>query len=68
MGVDFLGFAYAATVAAGGIMGYAKAGELFALFIILSIFTELMKKLVTLRLSSPLATKNYLRYRHIKKM
>lgn len=26
MGVDILGFAYAATVAAGGIMGYAKAG------------------------------------------
>lgn len=29
MGVDFLGFAYAATVAAGGIMGYAKAGIYF---------------------------------------
>lgn len=28
MGVDFLGFAYAATVAAGGIMGYAKAGSI----------------------------------------
>ncbi|KAI8432757.1 hypothetical protein MSG28_013716 [Choristoneura fumiferana] len=27
MGVDFFGFAYAATVAAGGIMGYAKAGS-----------------------------------------
>ncbi|KPJ07698.1 hypothetical protein RR48_11254 [Papilio machaon] len=27
MGVDILGFAYAATVAAGGIMGYAKAGQ-----------------------------------------
>lgn len=26
MGVDLFGFAYAATVAAGGIMGYAKAG------------------------------------------
>lgn len=26
MGLDLLGFAYAATVAAGGIMGYAKAG------------------------------------------
>ncbi|KAH9637360.1 hypothetical protein HF086_011973 [Spodoptera exigua] len=26
MGVDILSFAYAATVAAGGIMGYAKAG------------------------------------------
>lgn len=25
MGVDLLGFAYAATVAAGGIMGYVKA-------------------------------------------
>lgn len=29
MGLDILGFAYAATVAAGGIMGYAKAGKLF---------------------------------------
>ncbi|XP_072948429.1 transmembrane protein 14 homolog [Epargyreus clarus] len=28
MGVDLLGFAYAATVAAGGIMGYAKAGSI----------------------------------------
>ncbi|CAG9792660.1 unnamed protein product [Diatraea saccharalis] len=28
MGVDFLSFAYAATVAAGGIMGYAKAGSI----------------------------------------
>ncbi|XP_063629442.1 transmembrane protein 14C [Cydia splendana] len=28
MGVDFFGFAYAATVAAGGIMGYAKAGSI----------------------------------------
>ncbi|CAH2057233.1 unnamed protein product, partial [Iphiclides podalirius] len=28
MGVDILGFAYAATVAAGGIMGYAKAGSI----------------------------------------
>ncbi|XP_035452361.1 transmembrane protein 14C [Spodoptera frugiperda] len=27
MGVDILSFAYAATVAAGGIMGYAKAGS-----------------------------------------
>ncbi|XP_026332663.1 transmembrane protein 14C isoform X1 [Hyposmocoma kahamanoa] len=27
MGLDLLGFAYAATVAAGGIMGYAKAGS-----------------------------------------
>lgn len=36
MGVDILGFAYAATVAAGGIMGYAKAGEvpMFARFCI----------------------------------
>lgn len=29
MGLDILGFAYAATVAAGGIMGYAKAGIFF---------------------------------------
>ncbi|CAH0717849.1 unnamed protein product, partial [Brenthis ino] len=28
MGIDILGFAYAATVAAGGIMGYAKAGSI----------------------------------------
>ncbi|XP_045762007.1 transmembrane protein 14C isoform X1 [Maniola jurtina] len=28
MGVDILSFAYAATVAAGGIMGYAKAGSI----------------------------------------
>lgn len=28
MAIDFIGFAYAATVAAGGIMGYAKAGEI----------------------------------------
>ncbi|XP_049880289.1 transmembrane protein 14C [Pectinophora gossypiella] len=28
MGLDLLGFAYAATVAAGGIMGYAKAGSI----------------------------------------
>lgn len=28
MPVDLIGFAYAATVAAGGIMGYAKAGNL----------------------------------------
>lgn len=26
MGLDIIGFAYAATVAAGGVMGYAKAG------------------------------------------
>lgn len=26
MPVDYIGFAYAATVAAGGIIGYAKAG------------------------------------------
>lgn len=29
MGIEILGFAYAATVAAGGIMGYAKAGKCF---------------------------------------
>ncbi|KAG6461313.1 transmembrane protein 14C [Manduca sexta] len=28
MGVDLIGFAYAATVAAGGMMGYAKAGSI----------------------------------------
>lgn len=28
MGIDILGFAYAASVAAGGIMGYAKAGSI----------------------------------------
>ncbi|XP_044743351.1 transmembrane protein 14C-like [Chrysoperla carnea] len=28
MAIDFIGFAYAATVAAGGIMGYAKAGSI----------------------------------------
>ncbi|CAH2097711.1 unnamed protein product [Euphydryas editha] len=28
MGIDILSFAYAATVAAGGIMGYAKAGSI----------------------------------------
>ncbi|XP_041981079.1 transmembrane protein 14C [Aricia agestis] len=28
MGLDIIGFAYAATVAAGGIMGYAKAGSI----------------------------------------
>ena len=27
MTIDYVGFAYAATVAAGGIMGYAKAGN-----------------------------------------
>lgn len=27
MPVDYIGFAYAATVAAGGIIGYAKAGK-----------------------------------------
>lgn len=27
MPVDYVGFAYAATVAAGGIIGYAKAGK-----------------------------------------
>lgn len=32
MGVDILSFAYAATVAAGGIMGYAKAGSFFSIF------------------------------------
>lgn len=30
MGLDLLGFAYAATVAAGGIMGYAKAGMFYS--------------------------------------
>lgn len=37
MTVDYIGFAYAATVAAGGIIGYAKAGmnnvQLFVSFI-----------------------------------
>ncbi|CAG9124951.1 unnamed protein product [Plutella xylostella] len=28
MGIDIVGIAYAATVAAGGIMGYAKAGSI----------------------------------------
>lgn len=28
MPVDWFGYVYAATVAAGGIMGYAKAGKL----------------------------------------
>ncbi|XP_026499393.1 transmembrane protein 14C [Nymphalis io] len=28
MGLDIIGFAYAATVAAGGVMGYAKAGSI----------------------------------------
>lgn len=28
MAIDWFGYAYAATVAAGGIMGYAKAGML----------------------------------------
>jgi hypothetical protein len=28
MPIDFVGFAYAATVAAGGIVGYAKAGKI----------------------------------------
>lgn len=27
MGIDFAGFAYAAAVAAGGILGYIKAGK-----------------------------------------
>lgn len=27
MAIDYVGYVYAATVAAGGIMGYAKAGE-----------------------------------------
>lgn len=27
MAIDWFGYAYAATVAAGGIMGYAKAGK-----------------------------------------
>lgn len=31
MGVDYVGYAYAATVAAGGIMGYAKAGQYYRL-------------------------------------
>lgn len=29
MPVDYIGFAYAATVAAGGIIGYAKAGMMY---------------------------------------
>jgi len=28
MAIDWFGYAYAATVAAGGIMGYAKAGKI----------------------------------------
>ncbi|XP_077283032.1 transmembrane protein 14 homolog [Arctopsyche grandis] len=28
MGMDLIGYAYAATVAAGGILGYAKAGSI----------------------------------------
>lgn len=31
MAIDWFGYAYAATVAAGGIMGYAKAGTLLTL-------------------------------------
>jgi hypothetical protein len=30
MPIDVLSFAYAATVAAGGIVGYAKAGKIYA--------------------------------------
>jgi hypothetical protein len=30
MTVDYIGFAYAATVAAGGIIGYAKAGMMYS--------------------------------------
>lgn len=30
MPVDYIGFAYAATVAAGGIIGYAKAGMMYS--------------------------------------
>lgn len=29
MAIDFIGFAYAATVAGGGIMGYVKASKFF---------------------------------------
>lgn len=43
MGVDIWGFAYAATVAAGGIMGYAKAGQCnFLIKILLNLFDEHM--------------------------
>lgn len=31
MPVDYIGFAYAATVATGGIMGYVKAGKVLNL-------------------------------------
>lgn len=34
MTVDYIGFAYAATVAAGGIIGYVKAGMIFIVYII----------------------------------
>lgn len=34
MTVDYIGFAYAATVAAGGIIGYVKAGMIFMIYII----------------------------------
>lgn len=37
MGVDILGFAYAVTVAAGGYIGYAKAGLLNFLFLNINI-------------------------------
>lgn len=33
MTVDYIGFAYAATVAAGGIIGYVKAGMIFIVYI-----------------------------------
>lgn len=32
MTIDFIGYAYAATVAAGGIFGYAKAGNIINCF------------------------------------
>lgn len=40
MTVDYIGFAYAATVAAGGIIGYAKAG-MTRLLIIYNNFTSI---------------------------
>jgi len=43
MPVDYIGFAYAATVAAGGIIGYAKAG--MTLSFIINRFLVLTHKL-----------------------
>ena len=37
---DFISFAYAATVAAGGIMGYVKAGKIITIKLIKNISTE----------------------------